>query len=84
MQDDNVREAAREVDVEEHALLHLLMEEGHVLWSVAELSSALNPRGTSIAAIDAVSRLEADGLVHRIGDYVFASRSAARAWQVRA
>jgi hypothetical protein len=83
MQDESIRDAARAVEVEDHALLQLLLEEGHVVWSITELSSALNPRGTSVAAVDAVTRLEADGLVHRVGDFVFASRAASRAWRLQ-
>jgi hypothetical protein len=45
-------------------------------WSVEELARTINDR---LGAVDAVCRLEAAGLVHRVGDFVFPTLAARRA-----
>ncbi len=45
------------------------------LWSVQELAREV---GSQILAADAVVGLHAAGLVHRVHEFVFASRTAAR------
>jgi predicted transcriptional regulator len=66
---------------EEAAVLDLLMaEQGPGLWSVDELARALGDR---LQAVDGLRRLESYGLVHRLGDFVFPSRAAVRAEQIR-
>jgi hypothetical protein len=42
-------------------------------WSVAEVEREL---GEHIATVDAVASLQAAGLVHRCGEFVFATRAA--------
>ncbi|MGH2831887.1 MAG: hypothetical protein ACRDK2_03855 [Solirubrobacteraceae bacterium] len=57
-----------------------MAEEGPGLWSVDELARAL---GDPLKAIDGLRRLESYGLVHRLDDFVFPSRAAVRAEQIR-
>ena len=65
----------------QHALMGLLLED-RTLWSLAELHRSLTPANgdtpTKVAPAieDAVEDLYAAGLVHRIGNYVFATRAA--------
>jgi hypothetical protein len=65
-------------DAEEHResfILTLLLDPGGTwLWSMDELAREL---GDPTDAADAVARLHAAGLVHRCGEFVFATRSAA-------
>jgi hypothetical protein len=72
----NRSSVARELDRAERAALELLLAwqaPGH--WSLAELARAL---GGEVRAADAVAGLHAAGLVHRHGEFVFATRAAAR------
>ncbi|MGH2833710.1 MAG: hypothetical protein ACRDK2_13130 [Solirubrobacteraceae bacterium] len=59
------------------AVLSILLDrDGHRgLWSVEEIGRALNG---VMKAIDAVGRLQRDGLIHRQGDFVFPTRAASR------
>jgi hypothetical protein len=67
---------ARELDRAERAALDLLLTSGGPgLWSMAELARAL---GSEVLAADAVAGLSAAGLVHRHGEFVFATRAAVR------
>jgi hypothetical protein len=69
--------AALELDLAERAALDLVLtSQGPGLWSMAELSRAL---GCEVRAADAVAGLFAAGLVHRHGEFVFATRAAVRA-----
>jgi hypothetical protein len=60
------------------ALLALLTYDHDGLWSLSELArtmgSSINPADHETD--DAIERLHADGLIHRVGDFVFASRAA--------
>jgi hypothetical protein len=66
------------------ALLALVVSEHAGLWSLAELDRHLNPSSatppgeepTRAATEDAVEDLYAAGLLHRIGQYVCATRAA--------
>ena len=59
----------------EGAILALLLNfEAGSLWSVEELDRQLS--SSSLEVIDGLVNLQAAGLVHRIGDYVFATRAA--------
>lgn len=82
MQDEGIGDRVREFEMYEHALLGLLLDERHLIWSISELATALDRDPATTKARDAVTRLEADGLVHRCGEFVFASRAAARTWEV--
>lgn len=59
----------------EGAILALLLNfDAGSIWAVDELTRQLSaPR---LAVIDGLAELEASGLVHRLGDFVFASRAA--------
>jgi hypothetical protein len=59
----------------EGAILTLLLNfEAGSLWSVEELIRQLSsPR---LEVIDGLASLHAAGLIHRMGDYVFATRAA--------
>jgi hypothetical protein len=72
----NHSSVARELDLAERAALDMLLTcDGPGLWSVAELARAL---GSEVLAADAVAGLSAAGLVHRHGEFVFATRAAVR------
>jgi hypothetical protein len=43
------------------------------LWSIAEVEREIGER---LLAMDAIAGLQAAGLIHRCGEFVFASRSA--------
>ena len=68
----------------DEALLGLLIDDHPGLWSVAELSRSLTSSAQTAASgevetcdtEDAIERLYAAGLVHRVGGFVFATRAA--------
>ena len=62
---------ARQIDADEKAVLILLLEDRYP-WTVEELTRELNDR------TDAVASLAGDGLVHRLGDFVFPTRALRR------
>lgn len=59
------------------AILSLLLDiESGCIWSVDELVRELSaPR---LEVLDGIASLEGAGLIHRSGDFVFASRAASR------
>lgn len=61
-------------DQEDAGVLELLMHEP-LPWSLDEIARELGDR---VVATDAVARLYAAGLVHRFGEFVFATRAARR------
>jgi hypothetical protein len=61
-------------DADEKAVLILLLED-RFPWTVEELTRELNDRTD---AVDAVASLAGDGLVHRLGDFVFPTRALRR------
>jgi hypothetical protein len=71
----------------DEALLGLLVHDHPGLWSIAELCRSLTSSAQTAETgevethdtEDAIERLYAAGLVHRIGTYVFATRAAHRA-----
>jgi hypothetical protein len=68
----------------DQALLDLLIHDLPGLWSLSELSRSLTSSSQTAASgeppvhetEDAIERLYAAGLIHRIGTYVFATRAA--------
>ena len=75
MQENPTHEPAGEPG--ERALLALLLDrEEQRPWSVRELELEI---GSCIEVQDSLARLHAVGLVHRCGEFVWASRAALRA-----
>jgi hypothetical protein len=76
----------------QQALLGLIVCDHPGLWSITELDRCLQPSGDThggaepnrCATEDAVEDLYAAGLIHRIGDYVFATRAAVAAERIDA
>lgn len=71
--------AERPIDEErdDSAVLRLMLcDDSGFPWSVEEIARTI---GESIDAVDAMRRLEAAGLVHRLGDFVFPTLAARRA-----
>ncbi|HEY6780795.1 MAG TPA: hypothetical protein VI111_07570 [Thermoleophilaceae bacterium] len=68
----------------DEALLGLLIHDHSGLWSITELSRSLTSSAQTAGGgalpihdtEDAIERLYAAGLIHRIGNYVFATRAA--------
>ena len=67
----------------DEALLGLLVDDYPGLWSLTELNRSLTSSSQAAAdeppshdTEDAIERLYAAGLIHRIGQYVFATRAA--------
>jgi hypothetical protein len=68
----------------DEALLGLLTHDHTGLWSLAELSRSLTSSAQTAATgevetcdtEDAIERLHAAGLIHRLGGFVFATRAA--------
>jgi uncharacterized protein (DUF934 family) len=59
----------------EKGILSLLLASDSRPWSIAELE---RERGEHLGTVDAVASLHAAGLIHRCGEFVFASRAAVR------
>lgn len=61
----------------EGAILGLLLNfEAGSIWSVEEVVSQLSV--SRLEVIDGLASLRAAGLIHRLGDFVFATRAASR------
>jgi hypothetical protein len=76
---DQQDDAERPIDEErdDRAVLRLMFCDGSCFaWSVDEIACAI---GDPIDVADALRRLEAAGLVHRLGDFVFPTLAARRA-----
>lgn len=74
MQDEISHTPVEEDERAQRSIMELLLsEEGQRPLSVEELARHI---GGSIAAIDALTTLHAEGLVHRCGDFAFATRAA--------
>jgi hypothetical protein len=71
-------------DALDRALLDLLVHDHPGLWSLSELSRLLTSSTQTAGANeppvheaeDAIERLYAAGLIHRVGQFVFATRAA--------
>ena len=76
MHDETTSAPACELDGLHRTLLELLLtDEAPGLWSTEEIATAM---GDPVIAVDAVDTLHAAGLLHRLGDFVFPTRAAAR------
>jgi hypothetical protein len=76
MQDEISRMPQEEEERAQKGVLGLLLaSDSQRPWSVAEVERELGP---PIAIVDAVVSLHAAGLIHRCGEFVFASRAALR------
>ncbi len=68
----------------DQALLDLLIHDHPGLWSLAELSRSLTSSSQTVSGSeppthdteDAIERLYAAGLIHRVGQFLFATRAA--------
>ena len=71
------RDIAQQEDrADAEVLAMLVAEDAQRPWSLDEVAREL---GNPVRATDALNRLHAAGLVHRIGDFVFAARPALHA-----
>ena len=81
MQDQpNPRDAAAELDGVERVVLHLLLDAGSPgILSEREVAQAL---GSEAHAAHALVQLHSAGLIHRLEEFVFATRPAVRFYQL--
>lgn len=75
MQDQPIPPAVEDVQIDQAILGSLLTDEAP-LWSFDEL---VRQFGNQIAVTDSINRLAGQGLIHRLGQFVFATRAAAKA-----
>jgi hypothetical protein len=75
MQEKGIGPVADRDAATDEAIMGLLVED-RGLWSIGEMQRVI---GDEIAATDSLARLQRGGLVHRCGDFVFASRTALEA-----
>ncbi len=75
MQDQTNETVGDENRKTEHAILMLLLSDRQCVWSVDELVAET---GRQLDTIDALGELNAAGLAHRCGEFVFATRAAIR------
>jgi hypothetical protein len=74
MQDESTQTVAEREDIVDKAILALVLTpEEQRPWSVHEVELEM---GDKLDTIDSLARLRAAGLVHRCGEFVFASRAA--------
>jgi hypothetical protein len=74
MQDESTRTVAEQEDATDKAILALLLTpEEQRPWSQHEVELEMGDR---IETIDSLARLRGAGLIHRCGEFVFASRAA--------
>jgi hypothetical protein len=74
MQDEISRMPEEQDEMAQKGVLVLLLgSDSQRPWSVAELE---RERGEQLGTVDAIASLQAAGLVHRCGEFVFASRAA--------
>jgi hypothetical protein len=77
---DETTDVAAEFDQAERSVLELLLDpDVPGPWSTHELGVAL---GSEVQAADAIAALHAAGLVHRCHEFVFATRPAARCFEL--
>jgi hypothetical protein len=76
MQDEISRMPADDEERAEKGILSLLLASNSQRpWSIAELE---RERGEHLGTVDAFASLHAAGLIHRYGEFVFATRAAVR------
>lgn len=75
MQEKGIGPVADRDAATDEAILGLLVED-RGLWSTGEMQRMI---GDEIATADSLARLRRGGLVHRCGDFVFATRTALEA-----
>jgi hypothetical protein len=80
VQDQDIPDVAAEEAHHDSAVLSMLLDEGHPMWTVREIHAEL---GNAIDADDALNRLLASGLIHRYAGFVIASRAAAHAHAIQ-
>jgi hypothetical protein len=73
MQNEGLRTDAHDADLVDQAVLALLVNEDVVLWAIEELVREI---GDPLDVDDSLARLRRAGLIHRVGEFVFASRVA--------
>jgi hypothetical protein len=74
MHDESSRRRVGEAPAIESAILALLLvEDEQRPWSVDELASEV---GSHLDTAEAIAALHRAGLIHRCGDFVFATRAA--------
>jgi hypothetical protein len=80
MQDKTMPDPGRRLDEAERAVLCLLLHPGPSgLWSIGEIAREIGDPATAGLA---VVSLHAAGLAHRLDEFVFATRAAARAHEL--
>ena len=75
MQDQPIPPAVEDVQIDQ-AIIGALLTDEAPLWSFYEL---VRQFGNEIAVTDSVNRLAGQGLIHRLDQFVFATRAAAKA-----
>jgi hypothetical protein len=74
MQDETSRASRPERGDVRHVVLALLLaEEDQRPWLPSEIELEIGDR---VSTVDALHQLYAEGLVHRLGEFVFATRAA--------
>jgi hypothetical protein len=78
MPGDRSRASRTDEDLD-NVVLGLALDDPPWLWSVEEIAREL---GDEVDTHDAVARLAAAGLLHRLGEFVFPTRAARRADEI--
>jgi hypothetical protein len=72
--------AEHEQNADGTILLWLILDDAQRPWSVDEITREYGDHGD---AIDALARLHGVGLIHRMGEFVWATRAALRSDEIR-